>query len=123
LPTLNLVEQRGFASNLPVGTPIVAHFQSGDRSNGVVCGATSPNSRPVLSGLEDAAMYGYGFTIILKADGIHITAPDVWISGNLHVNGEVWAQAGSTGTQVGLSTHHHGNDSHGDTIPAPTPGT
>jgi phage gp45-like len=123
LPTLRLVEQRGFASNMPVGTPIIALFQSGDRSNGIVCGSTSPNSRPTISGPEDAAMYGYTFTIIIKNDGVHITAPDVFMSGNLHVNGEVWAKAGSTSSQVGLSTHHHQPDSHGDSVPGPIPGT
>lgn len=122
--TLKLVEQRGFASGLPVGTPVVAMFHAGDRSNGVVMGSVAPGSRPALAGAEDAAMYGHGFSIVITADGVHITAPNVLISGNLHVNGEVFSKAGagpaanpSSSGAVSLSQHKHGAG------PAPTPGT
>lgn len=118
---LRVSEQRGFASNMPVGTPVVAQFQTGQRSNGTVTGSLAPSTRPALSGPEDAAMYGYGFVIWLAADGIHITAPDVFLTGNLHVNGQVYADSGVG--QVGLSTHHHGPDTHGDSVPGPIPGT
>lgn len=103
---LKLVEQRGFASSLPVGTPLVALFQGGDRSNGVVMGTVAPKSRPPLGGAEDACMYGYGFAVTISADGVHITAPDVFVSGNLHVTGEVTAKAEAG--SVTLSQHRHG---------------
>ena len=44
--TLPLVEKRGLAVNMPVGTPVVALFHGGDRSNGVVMGSTSPGTPP-----------------------------------------------------------------------------
>lgn len=133
-PTLNIVEQRGFASNMPIGTPIVALFQSGDRSNGVITGSTAPSSRPALAGPEDAAVYGYGFIIQIRADGVHITAPDVWLSGNLHVAGEIDAQQGissqnsitTTGDVVAdngagfVSLVHHDHPTNGA---PPSPGT
>lgn len=112
---LKIVEQRGFASNLPVGTAVVALFQGGDRSNGVIVGSAAPGSRPALAGPEDAAMYGYGFTITIAEDGIHITAPDLFLTGNLHVNGEVFAK--SEAGSVSLSQHRHANG------PAPTADT
>ena len=112
---VKLVEQRGFASALPVGTPVVVLFHSGDRSNGAVMGSVSPKSRPALAGPEDAAMYGYGFSIMVRDDGVHIEAPDVFLSGNLHVKGEVTGKA--EGGSVTLSQHRH------PSTQAPTPGT
>ena len=122
LQSMRVVEMRGFAGNLPVGTPVVAAFQSGDRSGGVVTGSTAPASRPALEGPEDAALYGYGFVIRIAADGIHIKAPkvtieaaEVSITGDLKVQGEITARQG--GASVTLSGHRHANG------PAPTPGT
>ena len=118
--TLPLVEMRGIAANMPVGTPVVAMFHGGDRSNGVIIGSTSPgttpSSRPSLAGDEDTAIYGHGFSIRIAADGVHITgAPDVFLEGNLHVNGEVTAKA--QGGSVTLSQHVHPNTQ------KPTPNT
>ena len=104
--TLRLVEQRGVASNLPVGTPVLALFQSGDRSNGVIVGSVAPGARPALDGAEDVALYGYGFTVRIAADGIHLSgAPTVFIDGDLVVQGDVTARAGAA--PVTLSQHRH----------------
>ena len=102
---LKLVEQRGFASGLPTGTPVVVLFQGGDRSNGAVMGSVAPKTRPALAGPEDAAVYGYGFQVAIRADGVHIEAPDVFVAGNLHVTGEVTGRA--DGGAVTLSQHRH----------------
>lgn len=108
--TMPVVEMRGLGANMPVGTPVVAMFHNGDRSNGVIIGSTSPgtspSARPSLAGPEDMVLYGYGFAVRIAADGLHITgAPDVFIDGNLHVNGEVTAKA--QGGSVTLSQHTH----------------
>ncbi len=116
--TLPIVEQRGVASGLPVGTPVSLSFLAGDRSNGSVTGSTAPKTRPAVFAGEDHAIYGYGYTVWIKPDGVHITAPDVFISGDLHVSGEVTAKAGS-GASVTLS-QHKGHDGGGQ---APTSGT
>ena len=108
--TMRIVEQRGVASSLPPGTPVLAMFQSGDRSNGVVCGSAAPGSRPALPGPEDVALYGYGYAIRLAADGVHISgAPDVWIDGALHVKGDLRVDGEVTGRggQVTLTQHRH----------------
>jgi phage gp45-like len=127
LLNLRVVEQRGFGSDLPVGTPVTANFIGGDRSNGYISGSTSPNDRPSTSGSDDRVIFAHGYHMILQADGVHIVgAPAVFIDGacDLHVggnilsSGQVTAFAG-TGNSVGLSTHK----GHGPGIAPPTPGT
>ena len=117
LTSMVMVEQRGVASNLPVGTPVLVLCQAGDRNNAVVVGSTAPGTRPALEGPEDAALYGYGYQVVIRADGVHILgAPDVFVDGNLHVNGEVTAH--QSGAPVTLGAHRHA----GNNAP-PSPGT
>lgn len=110
---LPLVEQRGIGASLPVGTPIVAAFHAGDRSNGVVLGSTAPSARPPMGGPEDACLYGYGYTVIIRADGVHILgAPDVYVEGNLHVGADLIVRGAvrsgdGTGDSINLQSHTH----------------
>ncbi len=114
-PTLRIVEQDGFGSQLPLGTPITASFAGGDRSNGVVTGSSHSTVRPAMAD-GDKAMFAHGFSVIIEADGIHLNGP-VWVNGALVATGEVTAQKGSA--SVSLSTHK-GHEASGG---PPTPGT
>ena len=122
LVNLQMVELSGHGSNLPVGTPILAVFLGGDRSNGVIIGSTSPKGRPALTGLQDASLFGYGFNVTILADGVHIIG-NTFLTGNLAVTGNITATgsiiAGLGGAdQVNLQTHKHPANN-----TAPTAGT
>ena len=122
-PTLRVVEQAGFASSLPVGSPVTAQFCAGDRSNGVITGSTAPGARPALAGPGDRSMYAYGYSIAILSDGIHITGPlfvagDLAVTGTITATGEITAKSGSA-SSVTLSQHH----GHAAGTQPPTPGT
>jgi phage gp45-like len=122
--TLTIAEQRGFASGLKVGTPVVCLFANGERNNGCIVGSTAPTERPALAGEEDKAIYAHGYQITIAADGIHITgAPDVFITGNLHVDGNLLLKGGMTsgvGTNDQVTLQHHTHPGNGQ---PPTAGT
>jgi phage gp45-like len=123
---LRVVEQRGFGSDLPIGTPVSCTFIGGDRSNGYVSGSTSPHDRPPTAGSDDRTIFAHGYHLILQADGVHIVgAPKVFIDGcDLAVTGNITATKGITAgfggaDQVGLQTHL----GHGPGSAPPTAGT
>ena len=127
LLNLRVVEQRGIASDLPIGTPVMAQFIGGDRSNGFINGSTSPNDRPATAGTDDRVFFAHGWTILMAADGIHLNGP-VFVNGNqvntgdITATGEITRGAGSA-DQVDLGGHKHTSSGSGSPTSAPIAGT
>jgi phage gp45-like len=131
LINLRVVEQRGFGSDLPVGTPVTANFIGGDRSNGYITGSTSPNDRPPTSSSDDRVIFAHGYYMILQADGVHFSSNvpkvfidgcDLVVTGNITATGNVTAGLG-TGDQVDLLNHTHTAQGPYAVTSKPNPGT
>jgi phage baseplate assembly protein gpV len=83
-----------------------------------------PNKKVrLISNADTITVDSNAGTISINATStVEVTAPTTNVHGDLHVTGAVIAGFGG-GAQVGLQTHHHVNDSHGDTEGPPVPGT
>jgi phage baseplate assembly protein V len=128
--------QYGFQSVPPPGSDAVALFVAGERSNGVViaCGSQEWRMRGLASG-EVALSDDKGQCVYLSVDGIRIdgggrtvaivNAPDVTMSGNLHVAGNMIAggtvadQSGAT-TMAGMRSTYNGHTHGASPLPTPT---
>ncbi len=109
LDGLQIVQHFGFSSSPPLGSNVVAAFVGGDKSRGVILGSVEPGSRrkflvPGEAVVHDLwgneAHFGqHGISIthatnvtIKVAASILLDAPDVIVTGNLHI------QTGATGS-------------------------
>lgn len=128
--------QYGFQSSPPTGSDVVALFVAGERSNGVViaCGHQEWRMRGLASG-EVALSDDKGQCVYLSAEGIRIdgggrtvaivNAPDVTMSGNLRVAGNVIADGligdlGGGSTMAGMRAIYNGHQHGASPLPTPT---
>jgi phage gp45-like len=117
---LPVVQQYGFISNPPLGSDAVAVFTAGDQSIGTVIGTNHQSYRPDVPTGEVQMFDNAGNSIWLNASGnvikvvaktdieidavdgkITLNCPNVYLTGNLFVAGNITDQ--STGTSYSLA--------------------
>lgn len=124
------VTEFGFASVPPVDSEVVMIRRGGDRSCSIVIGTSHRPSRPKDLQQGDVAIYDVrGAIVKLTAAGVEIDgaglevkvtnctkvtldAPDVVLTGTLHVGGEITGLAGGSAVSLGAlrdayNAHHH----------------
>lgn len=124
------ITEFGFASVPPVDSEVVMIRRGGDRSCSIVIGTSHRPSRPKDLQPGDVAIYDVrGAIVKLTAAGVEIdgaglevkftncpsvtlNAPDVVMTGTLHVDGEITGLAGGATVSLGAlrdayNAHHH----------------
>ncbi|MFV5413846.1 phage baseplate assembly protein domain-containing protein [Acinetobacter baumannii] len=112
LQEVELFQQVGFNSHIPEGARVVVIPLHGKTSRSIVV-ATSGGTVVVNVGEGETCVYDqFGHSLLLKEDGTHITAGDLFIDdGDLHVtNGQVFDKKSSMQEMRDIyNKHKHGN--------------
>lgn len=112
LQEIELFQQVGFSSHVPDGARVVVIPLHGKTSRSIVVATTGGTVVVNVDEGETCVYDQFGHSLLLKEDGTHITAGDLFIDdGDLHVpNGNVLDQKGSMQAMRDIyNKHKHGN--------------
>lgn len=111
LQEVELFQQVGFNSHIPEGARVVVIPLHGKTSRSIVIATTGGAVVVNVDEGETVVYDQFGHSLLLKEDGTHITAGDLFIDeGNLHVNGNVFDQKGSMQEMRDIyNQHKNGN--------------
>ncbi|QNX16051.1 phage baseplate assembly protein [Acinetobacter seifertii] len=112
LQEIELFQQVGFSSHVPDGARVVVIPLHGKTSRSIVIATTGGTVVVNVDEGETCVYDQFGHSLLLKEDGTHITAGDLFIDdGDLHVpNGNVLDQKGSMQAMRDIyNKHKHGN--------------
>ncbi len=112
LQEIELFQQVGFSSYVPDGARVVVIPLHGKTSRSIVVATTGGTVVVNVDEGETCVYDQFGHSLLLKEDGTHITAGDLFIDdGDLHVpNGNVLDQKSSMQAMRDIyNKHKHGN--------------
>jgi phage baseplate assembly protein V len=114
------LQEYGFSSVPQAGAEAIVLSLNGDRGHGVVIVAADKRYR--LTGLEsgEVALHDdQGQMIVIKRDGIEITAQNVTVNSDMTVNGTITATTDVIGGGKSLKLHTHTSAAPGSPTSAP----
>ncbi|EHU1483098.1 phage baseplate assembly protein [Acinetobacter baumannii] len=112
LQEVELFQQVGFNSHIPEGARVVVIPLHGKTSRSIVVATTGGAVVVNVDEGETVVYDQFGHSLLLKEDGTHITAGDLFIDdGDLHVTkGQVFDKKGSMQEMRDIyNKHKHGN--------------
>ncbi|MBO2842474.1 phage baseplate assembly protein domain-containing protein [Acinetobacter baumannii] len=112
LQEVELFQQVGFNSHIPEGARVVVIPLHGKTSRSIVVATTGGAVVVNVNEGETCVYDQFGHSLLLKEDGTHITAGDLFVDdGDLHVrNGQVFDKEGSMQEMRDIyNKHKYGN--------------